>query len=213
MEFSDLSVVLPDNFVGMAKATASSRLEGNDRCEVVQEELKRLFVSAPHAPETSKASRPSRPPRPPPLTDMPEASRKGRSDKFQLSKPPPPPIRSTLILSQEEQWRTTRECQRRRSGIKTWSQEEENRELRRQLRKLTSVEAARPHFESTAAENHWLRREVTSKLLHAWLAGEGTSMASTRAPTPATSTPGSAGASQDKQIPSEVPSDTNSEVR
>mmetsp|Transcript_55509 Transcript_55509/g.130313 ORF Transcript_55509/g.130313 Transcript_55509/m.130313 type:complete len:212 (-) Transcript_55509:119-754(-) len=211
MEFSDLSVVLPDNFVGMAKASASSRLEGKDRCEVVQEELKRLFVSAPLS-ETSKASKPSRPPRPPPLTDMAEASRKGRSERFQLSKAPPP-MRTTLILSQEEQRRTTRECQRRRSGTKTWNQEEENRELRRQLRKLTSVEAARPHFESAAAENHWLRREVTSKLLHAWLSAEGTSMASTRAPTPANSTPGSVGSSQDKQIPSEVPSDTNSEVR
>ena len=27
----------PDNFVGMAKATASARLEGNDRCYLVNE--------------------------------------------------------------------------------------------------------------------------------------------------------------------------------
>ncbi|CAE7537840.1 unnamed protein product [Symbiodinium natans] len=212
----------------MAKATASSRLEGNDRCEVVQEELKRLFGSAPLSdkkepkarPEVrggqgsvqaSASSKPSRPPRPPPLTDVVEASRKVKSERFQLSKPPPA-VPSTLILSQEERRKAMAESQRRRSGTKTWSQEEENRELRQQLRKLTSNEVSRPHFESAAAENHWLRREVTSKLLQAWLSAEGTSSASTRAPTPANSTPGSAGSShpEAKQIRSQVSSETGS---
>ncbi|CAJ1377758.1 unnamed protein product [Effrenium voratum] len=186
--------VLPDNFVGTAKATAASRLEGQDRCAVVHEELRRLFSkgskaaakpkarsSRDDAPALPAVAAAARPPRPAPLEESSTwSSRKSSFAPERRPSKPPTPLCAALTLSSEEQRGLAQEYQLR--SERPWSQEEENRELRRQLMKM-GINEARPHFESLAAENHWLRRQVTAKLLKAWLS-EGPSGASTRVPTP-----------------------------
>lgn len=154
-------------FSGTARLTAASQLEGQDRCAAVESELKRLFAKAS---PLVKAQRPAQ--------QSWEIDRPTERLPKLLVRPASSPARPRPSRTEEGfEGKPTR----------PWTQNEENRQLRRELRRLGGLEVTGPHFTSVAAENHWLRREATAKLLKAFLS-DGASAASTRLPTPSNST-------------------------
>lgn len=226
MEFARMEATLSERHVAMtsrdgwdalAAAKAGACAEGEDRCEVVQTELRKLFAGAT---SSQQASMPAPRPRPVNATAVPQvqsptpapqprpisASIGGslRLKPSMLHEPLPEEDKpyvdvSRYLLPPSEHGRLQLEREvRRRCPQKKWNPKEENAELRKQLRRMagrkgefdepSEENVLVPNFDNLSEENRWLREQVTTKLMKALMVGSlPPSASSTRLPSPSNS--------------------------